>query len=352
MLRSFLTAFFFAGLAVIVCIVLGVFGAGLVTIQKINTFAQRAQTTPNALIETFKAGWNTPPQQSNNHVNFFILGTDEVETRGHAVELTDTMLIASLDLKTGNISLYSIPRDLWLPNYQTKINALYEYGKERYPNEPEKFPQEVVEKLTGVPIHHVFVLKLTTLTSLIDTVGGVDIDVKEGFVDDQFPCEGVDVTKERDPAKLYCRVEFTPGVEHMSGRRVSEYVRSRHAVGDQGNDTARGSRQQEVILALVNRLKSPRFYVNTARAGELYSFYQAHFARALPITQAIGIGKELFENKAHITFSMGGPSIYPDNPDGTIFHPPVSTKYQKQWVFELRSAEKFAQEAKQILHIP
>src|SRR5579859_4859940 len=242
-------------------------GLGFFAIHELDVFAQNAQTTPSQFLQTLKTGWSTKPDQTDGHVNFFVLGTDGLANRGHDTVLTDTMLLVSLNLKSGKVAMYSLPRDLWNDDYKTKINAFYQYGVDRYPTEPQRFPREVVEQITQTQVQHTVVITMDTLAALIDEAGGVDVNVKEGFVDPMFPREDVDVTKVHDPKLLYKTVEFKTGVEHMSGSRVLEYIRSRHSEGQQGNDIARGQRQQEVILDLVNELKNPSFYKNVARAG-------------------------------------------------------------------------------------
>jgi LCP family protein required for cell wall assembly len=320
-------------------------GVSIFAWRKTQQLSQAAGVPFSQLLETFKTGWNTEPQQTNNNVNFLILGTDELENRKNTVELTDTLLIASINLNTGRISLFSLPRDLWHSEYQTKINALYAYGKQRFPTTPERFPKEVIEGMIGIPIHHTIVLKLETVAQLIDDIGGIEIDVKEGFVDTEFPRSDVDIAVEKDPAKLYETVEFKTGVEKMSGERVLKYIRSRHSKSDQGTDDARAQRQQQVIMTLVKKFEDPQFFLDLNRTGKLYQFYIQHFQSALPMTELIGIAKKLLPHRSTIEFLSGSPSIFPDDKNGTIFHPQLLPKYQKQWVYDVRDPEKFKQEA-------
>jgi LCP family protein required for cell wall assembly len=320
-------------------------GLGLFAKQKLDVFAGAAGVSVGQLIDLAQAGLNTSPQQANNHVNFLILGTDDLSNRGSNTQLTDTMILASLNLQTAQVSLYSLPRDLWSDEYDTKINALFQYGKDRYPSDPQRFPREVISQLTGVSIQHVVIINLDTLANLIDVMGGIDINVKTSFVDNEFPRSDVDVTKVHDPKLLYETVSFAQGVEHMSGARVLEYVRSRHSTDEtQGNDVARGQRQQEVILAVIETLKNPRFYLDVTKAGRLYKFYNDHFASALPLTEVIGIGKQIYPMRNQFKFESAAPSIFPDDPNGVITHPAISAKYQKQWVYVVRDAAALQKE--------
>jgi LCP family protein required for cell wall assembly len=352
--RSFLPALIKSlGLTLLflfIFIVITTIGTGLYLRNKVLTFARAANTSIPQLEQIAKQGWHTTPQQRDGKVTFLILGTDEVENRGASTHLTDTMLLATLNLKTGQVSLLPLPRDVWSDEYETRINALYVYGHDRYPSEPEKFPREVLEQMFGVKIDHTVVLNLPTLAQLIDTAGGVEVNIPEGFIDSEFPRSDVDITKERDPKKLYETIEFKTGTEIMNGERVLKYIRSRHSTGDQGDDVARSQRQQQVILSLVNTLKNPHFYFDTERAGELYAFYQTHFDKALPITELIGIGKSLYPVRNSIKFSTNAISIFPDNPQGVITHPPVK-ETKGQWVYTVRDSQKLATEVKQKLGI-
>jgi LCP family protein required for cell wall assembly len=341
---TFLTFFF-----LLIFLLITFAGVGVYAYSKTKLFTTAAGTSLPQLIQIAQEGWNTKPVTENNRINVLVLGTDQVSNRGNAPVLTDTIMISSLNLSSGEISLFSLPRDLWHVSYATRINALYAYGKDRYPTEPERFPREVIEEMTGVHIQHTFVITLDTLAQLIDQVGGVEIDVKEGFVDPQFPRSDVDIAKVHDPKLLYETVEFKPGKQQMDGNQVLKYVRSRHAQNDQGTDNARSSRQQEVIQALIVKFRDPQFYRDLPRLGRLYRFYNERFSKIISVQEAIGIIHLLLPLKDQIHLSQGAPSIFPQEANGVITHPPVS-KYKNQWVYEIRDGQAFQHEVQQKLH--
>jgi LCP family protein required for cell wall assembly len=351
LVRTFSKAILFTFLFLFIFLVISGVGVGIYAYSKLHTFVTEAHESLPTIMETFQSGWKATPQQTDGHVNFLILGTDELANRGNNSTLTDTIMLASLDLTTGKVSLYSLPRDLWHVGYQTRINALYEYGKEKYPNEPQRFTTEVVSELTGVTIHHTIVISLSHLGQLVEKVGGIDVNIPQTFTDPLFPREDVDVTIEHDPNKLYKSITFTAGNEHMDGTRVLEYVRSRHAEGDQGTDDARANRQQQVILALVSKLKEKNFYYDVARLGQLYSFYQQSFSKYLPLKEAISVGHAVLPQIKNLSFTESSPSIFPQEQTGVITHPPVK-KYQNQWVYEVRDPAAFQAEVHQKLGLP
>lgn len=264
--------------------------------SKFHTFLSSADISQADFIALVKTGWEQTPTTTNEHKNILVLGLDSLEGRGDVPPLTDTMMLVSIDFKDGSIATLPLPRDLWNQAYQTKINALYSYGKERYPENPAQFPKEVVEEMAGIPIHHTVVVTLDQLQTLIDMVGGVEINVPEAFTDTEFPRSGVDVTIVRDPAILYETVSFEAGPQHMDGETALKYIRSRKSEGDQGTDQARGNRQQQVISSLAEKLIAIRSYWKTPRlAGELFKLYQKDFGASLPLTEALTSAKSLWQ---------------------------------------------------------
>jgi LCP family protein required for cell wall assembly len=306
------------------------------------------------LWQTIQQGLNTRPVQHDSQVTFLILGTDSLATRGNVPPLTDTIMLLNLNLKTGQLSSYSLPRDLWLPEVGAKINALYAFGQQEVAlqrlTQATQVPVQKIETLTGVKIDHVIVISLDTLGKLIDEVGGVEINIPESFTDPLFPREDVDVRTERDPAKLYKTVTFTAGPETMNAQRALEYVRSRHASGNQGSDTARALRQQQVIASLLTKLKSPQFWTIPQKAGQLWAFYQREFGSQLPLTELIAIGKYILPRAQELKLQPAQTSVYPESATGVIYHPPLYQTKQ-EWAYLIKDQKAFQQEVQTKLGI-
>ena len=326
-------------------------GIGIWGYSKLLRFEKSAGITLKELKNTVQIGLEQNPTETNNHKNILLLGVDSVVGRGDVPPLTDTIMLISLNLKTGEINTLPLPRDLWSEKYQTKINALYFYGLDRYPNEPEKFTQETIEELTDTPIHHTIVLSLDKLEELIDSVNGVTIDIPKGFIDPEFPRSGVDVTVERDPAILYETVEFKAGTQTLSGERALKYIRSRHSEGDEGTDISRGERQQIVIKALFTQLLDLKQYVKEPElAGALYKFYETSFSEVFPLEEIVSTVKTIIPVRENIMFSSHQLSTTKDNPQtGALDNPRPSYIYQNQWVYTINNEDLFRQEIKEAL---
>lgn len=353
--RSLLAALLLAsGLTVLVTLILMFFSVLVVSgwaVSQLRQFSQAANLSVDELVATAYAGWTTTPAQTNGRQNILILGLDSLATRGDAPALTDTIILVSLDMSTGHMNSLSFPRDLWLPEYQTRINALYYYGQERFPTKPHQFPQQVMSDWIQVPIHHTVILTLEEVAALVDLVDGVTVDVPVAFSDDQFPRTDVDVTLERDPAKLYTTVSFEAGTQTMTGARALEYIRSRKSEGETGGDGARVNRQQQIITALLHKATDPANFTDPTKAGQLVAFYQAHFAQYYPLTEAIGLIRQLWPTRNNIDFVGHSFSIYPEDPQGALVHPPEQ-KYYGQWLYIIRDQDVFFQEIKTALNVP
>jgi LCP family protein required for cell wall assembly len=318
--------------------------------NQLQTFFSAAQTAPTELITLGIIGWHSTPVQTEGRKNILVLGLDSLSTRGDAPPLTDTIMIVSLDLKTGEASAISLPRDIYIEELQTRINTLYWYGNQQEPDNPKRLPTTTISELTGIPIHHTVVLTLDEVGQLIDLLGGITMDVPLGFVDEMFPRTDVDVTVERDPAKLYERIEFVAGEQTFDGPTALKYIRSRHGEGTEGTDLARSRRQQLVITSLLKKMSDLSLYKNPHTAGTLVRFYRQHFAQDFPTTELIATLRQLLPVRNSITFSGTGVSVYPEEAEGVLFHPPLSA-YRGQWLYVIRDEVAFKNEIQQKLKL-
>lgn len=331
----------------ITLLALGAFGY-----TQIQQFSGAANISPTEAWALFNSGLQAELTATNNAKNILILGTDALDNRAGDPILTDTILIASVNTQNAATSLLSFPRDLWNETYQTKINALYFYGQDRYQTEPERFTQEVITEMTGVPIHHTVVVSLDQVADLIDTLGGIEVSVTTGFTDTQFPRDDVDIRTVTDPALLYETITFESGLQTMNGKRALAYIRSRHSGDDEGTDQARAARQQQVIAALLEKVMSKEVLTNPAKVGELFAFYNLHFASKLPLSQIIALGKKLYQQRSDLTFALNRAnlSVAENGQPGVITHPPLS-QTQNQWAYIITNGEAFKDEVWQKLNL-
>lgn len=352
-LTLFLKAFLFTAVFWLVLVIVTAGALAGFAYYQLKSFATAAGTTVPELKKLVERGWNEPVTNHEGYKNMLVLGVDSLAGRGTVPPLTDTMMIVSLQLSTGRLTVLPLPRDLWSDAYQTKINALYAYGRDRYPDHPERFPQEALTELTGVQFQHVVVLSIDQVAEIIDLLGGIEVKVEESFVDERFPRPDVDVTVERDPAKLYQRIEFTAGTEHMNGERALQFIRSRHASGTEGNDLARSRRQELVLAALMAKLQNVNTVSDLPLLARLYRYYLEHFNKVFSIEQGIATLKALWPHKSTLQLVPKTLSIYPQDPQGSLVNPPLNPRqYQGQWVYTVRNPDTFASEVQTLLFQP
>ncbi len=162
--------------------------------------------------------------------------------------LTDTMIVASINTKTSDIILTTIPRDFWVNLGElgsSKINAAYAYNlSEDDPNSAGSAAIKAAEQVTGLEIPYFAAIDFQGFTKAVDHVDGVDITVDNTFTDTQYP----------DSKYGFMPVTFTKGFDHMDGARALIFARSRHGNNGEGSDFARSERQKKILLAFKDRV--------------------------------------------------------------------------------------------------
>lgn len=182
-------------------------------------------------------------------LNILLVGIDKTESR--TATLTDSMMVVSVDPVGETVSMVSLPRDMIgvpLGNgdvFGPKLNALLSWA-ERH---PEVFPQGGIAALQGaagallgIPIHYYALIDFSGFVAMIDTVGGVDVQVRSAFYDARYDGMGLD-----GPG-----FGLEKGWHHLSGWEALAYARSRQAPTD--TDFTRAGRQQEILVALRTKL--------------------------------------------------------------------------------------------------
>ncbi len=196
--------------------------------------------------------------EGDGRVNILLMG---IGGKGHeAPDLSDTMMVMSINPQTKEAAMLSIPRDLYvkMPKsaqkhaYYGKINAANAYGG------PEA-SKEVVQTVLGVPIHYYTLVDFSGFKRAIDAVGGVDITVKEALYDAAYPCDN-------NPGKS-CGYRQAVGTFHMNGTLALKYARCRK--GTCGNDFGRAARQQDVLVALRNKAMQASTLTNPVKLAGL-----------------------------------------------------------------------------------
>lgn len=215
--------------------------------------------------------------EGDGRINIMVLGKGGP---GHdGPDLTDTIMVASIDPVHKDAALLSIPRDLWVKvpgDGSSKINSVYpnaKYaitGKRKYNGQAADAEKagigaikSTVESTMGIPLHYYVMVDFEAFRSAVDTVGGVDVNVKEQLYDPTVAWEN-----NRNP--LIAGV----GPNHFDGKKALLYARSRH--GSARGDFDRASRQREIILALKEKVLSIGTFGNPVKISQLVNAFGDH----------------------------------------------------------------------------
>lgn len=215
----------------------------------------------NAKKITLETVRNKPHElkETNNRINILLLGRAGTAYPGR--NLTDTVMLFSVDTKRKEAGFLSLPRDLYAPipetGLYTKINSLYQYGLSTNTNNPFEPIAKSVSTITGEPIHYVFSLDFDGFEKAIDAIGGVSVYNDRHLYDTRYPGKNYS----------YETFELPEGWHTLDGKTVLKYVRERH--GDPRGDFGRAKRQQDVLLALREKIFSPTLFANVFALGNL-----------------------------------------------------------------------------------
>ncbi len=260
-------------------------------------FMHETGITPGLLVKLiFDDG--APLQGSQGRTNILVLGVGGGNHDG--ADLTDTMMVLSVDTVKKTMAFIAVPRDIWSDSLKAKVNTAYHYGEEKQKGGGLILAKATVEDVVGLPIHYAVVIDFSGFKNLIDQVGGVDVNVEKAFTDPDYPIAG----KEHDSCPgdptnrcVYETIHFDAGVQHMDGETALKYSRSRHAAGTEGSDFARSKRQQDIMIALKNKLVHPFAWMSPSRVALLPKVIDDASDMDLNIAEAMTLGKKFIGGK-------------------------------------------------------
>ncbi len=207
--------------------------------------------------------------------------------------LADTIIVASLQQKTGEVATLSIPRDFLanLPNYgYRKINNALAFGRTKdNPNGGDTLISSVVAEVIGQPIHYFARVDFTGFKKAVDDVGGLTITVDTPFVDSSYPTYNFG----------YQTVQFDAGEQKMNGEKALQFARSRKGSNGEGSDFARSLRQQKLLFAFREKALSLGTLTNPGRISDLLSTLGNHVGSSMELWEVMrlaGILKNLDAN--------------------------------------------------------
>ncbi|MGB1250736.1 MAG: LCP family protein [Candidatus Promineifilaceae bacterium] len=181
-----------------------------------------------------------PTLSNDDRLTILLMGLDR-RTGEKFISRTDTMMLVSVDPQDNDISLMSIPRDLYveIPGYsRQRINTAFFLGG-LYGGAGERSGAELamqtIEENIGVQVDHYVLVDFDTVINIVDTFGGVTVEVPNPIIDNLYP----DMNYGYEPL-------FIPaGTQLLDGETTLKYMRTRHG----STDFDRSQRQQQVMVA-------------------------------------------------------------------------------------------------------
>lgn len=220
--------------------------------------------------------------ETDGRINILLLGMAGAGYDG--VYLTDTMMLISLNPKTGQIAMLSIPRDLLVnvPNEGwKKINSVNAYAETQNPGSGETATKKMVSNVFDLPIQYYIRVDFDGFAKLVDSLGGIGVYVDKSFTDNLYP---------DDQGKAHT-ISFKSGWQVMDGATALKFSRSRHGDNNEGSDFARGARQQKVLLALKEKIISLNTLMNPSRISSIMNNLVNHIRTDMQIWEVLRLAK-------------------------------------------------------------
>jgi LCP family protein required for cell wall assembly len=228
------------------------------------------------------------PSDEYGHTNILLLGEGDDSHEG--VDLTDTIMIASIDQKKNEPPvLLSIPRDTYLLKTakigQGRINSLYRdykgqllkkgMGKEDASKEAMNELKDAIGSLLGIEIHRVIKINFSGFIAGIDTIGGIDITLDADFTDPEYPGDHYD----------YVTFSLPAGLQHLDGATALKFARSRHST----SDFSRSARQQKIIAAIIQKMKKDGIITNVSRMNSIQNILEKNIETTFAMSELLSL---------------------------------------------------------------
>lgn len=180
-------------------------------------------------------------QVTKETFHVLISGMDKKGTIERADALSDVNMVASINPKTKQILITSIPRDYYVDLYKDGQN----YGPDKLTHSAKKgiqCTQETIEQLLGVKINYYAKFNFTSFMNVVDALGGVEVDIPKYKVIGNN--EGVFTTK------IY-KYTMKPGLTTFDGKHALAFVRERKSF--LAGDNIRNKNQMIVLKAIIKK---------------------------------------------------------------------------------------------------
>ncbi|MDZ5610213.1 LCP family protein [Bacillus pseudomycoides] len=239
-----------------------------------------------------------------NNVSLLIMGIDENQERQkeyNGAFHTDALLLATFNKDDKTVKLISIPRDTYtyIPIEKKKDKITHAYGRGFVKSGKDGGPQasvEAVEKLLHVPVDYFVKFNFNSFIKIVDDLGGIEVDV---------PIEFSEQNSKDEPDAIHLK----KGMQKLTGEEALALARTRHI----DSDAMRGQRQQLVIEAILQKVKSVG---SVTKVGKMIDAVDDDFKTNLALADMLSFYKYGL-NTSIEKIQLAGDDLYlPNGPKG------------------------------------
>lgn len=235
-------------------------------------------------------------------------------------ELTDSIIVASLNYDQKTVTLLSVPRDLFVAhskNSAWKINSLYPIGQKN--GEGINYLAGKISQITGQEIHHYVVIDFYGFKKIVDALGGVTVNVPNKIYDREYPNENW----------WYEVFSLNAGVQNLDGATALKFVRSRHST----SDFDRSSRQQLLLRAMKDKALSLGIITSPTKIWEIIESVKSSLSTDLTVGDIVDMAlyfKDI-DNDNIIMYSINDQCNWACLAWAFLYTPPMAL-FGGQWV--------------------
>ena len=232
----------------------------------ISWFKWLFDTVKRSIISSVsKTVWTPMKRDQYNSVNVLILWYGWASHQWWF--LTDSIMVASRNPDENNVTLFSLPRDLYVKSPVTngygRINAIFPqyYSRTQSVEESALWFAWKVGEMLGLDIPYYATVDFQTFKEIVDSLWWVDVYVDKTINDPQYPA---------DDMIHYNPFYIEAWEQHLDGNTALKYARSRHTT----SDFDRAKRQQKLIIAIKDKMLEQWLSISTAT--QLYDQYKKY----------------------------------------------------------------------------
>lgn len=284
---------------------LGVYVVNAISQLHFKVFDFAAPNTPGAVLDFTNPGSNSQEGQLEEEEIRYILLTWRGWWNHDAPDLTDTIILLGIHPSSETLTLFSIPRDLYVEYPQSgktgKINRIYETFLSLWKDVAIERLKTKITEITGKEIDHHVNIDFKGFIEIVDILGWVEITLEKNFVDYEYP----------DGNLGYKTFILRKGTWTLDGEVALMYARSRHST----SDFDRSLRQQEIIWSLREKVSNLWYFKDRKTLLQMYEVFSDYIETDLTLSEMIQLWLMIksWDSSSTLSFNLND-SCYDGSP--------------------------------------